>query len=473
MESNLQAGLKMKQILQLTALSTAIALAGCGGGGGGGFYGPSTPPTTTPTTTTTAPVATNYHIVLSSSKSTLVVTGDTAVITAKLVDVNGGGVAGKSVTLSIPDTLANSATIGGASTAVTDTSGNVTFTINLPAASGSVATSLLASGLKVNASFTDDTGKKVSQATVLGVVTTVSTTTPLYHLVISVNKPTMVITGDTAIITVKAVDTNGGAVAGQSITFTIPSTLTSGVTLSGPSVITTDATGSATFNVTLPNDSSPSSLAASLYANGLTFNASLTNGDGTVANQTTVINVVPTPVAVPVANITFGGSSLLLTSADGTFYTESLSANVVDIDGKPIANQPIVMSINLLGYAKGQYIVNPLAVAPAKIRTRATPFTVCTTPAVQIATTFVGASGSTVTYTTDSTGKFDFQVRYLRRYGTWQSVDLIATATVNGTVVTSNLPYDLGVLKTDADSAAGQPFDVSPYGIGTDCTNTL
>jgi hypothetical protein len=469
-----------KIILQLSVLTTAIALAGCGGGGGG-FYGPSTSTTTTPTTTTAA-VATNYHIVLNTSKSTLVVTGDTAVITEKLVDVNGGGISGQTVTLSIPDTLTNGVTIGGASTAVTDASGNATFTINLPASSGATATALLAKGVTLGGSFTDATGKVVTQSTILSVVSSVSTTTPtpIYHLTMMSNKPSMVVTGDTAIITVKAVDTNGGAVAGQKITFTIPSTLTSGVTLSGPSVVTTDATGNATFNITLPNDSSPASLAASLEATGVTFNASLTNADGSVASQTTVVNVVPTPVTTPVANITFGNSGLITTSPDGSYYIEALSANVVNINGQPIVNQPIVMSINLLGYAKGHYSIVATRV-PVRIQvyTANTPTHDCSVKPfpsfAQIATTFVSPSVSTdgtVTYTTDSTGKFDFQVRYLKRFGSWQTVDLIATTTVNGTVVTSDIPYNLHILKTDADSLAGQPFDVSPYGDGTDCANT-
>jgi hypothetical protein len=469
MESNLQTGLKMKNILQLSVLSTAIALAGCGGGGG--FYGPETTTTTTGTTTTptTAPVATNYHIVLNASKSTLVVTGDTAVITEKLVDVNGGGISGQTVTLSIPDTLTNGVTISGASTAVTDASGNATFTINLPASTGATATALLAKGVTIGGSFTDATGKVVKQSTVLSVVSSVSTTTPIYHLTMSSNKPSMVITGDAAIITVKAVDTNGGAVAGQNITFTIPNTLTSGVTLSGPSVVTTDANGNAVFNITLPNDSSPASLASLLEASGITFNASLTNADGSVANQTTVINVVPTPVTTPVANITFGNSGLLITSTDGTYYTEAISANVVNINGQPIANQPVVMSINPLSYAKGEYNVNPTG-TPVRTSGR---YTYCSAKPfpnfVQIATTFVGASTSpngTVTYTTDGTGSFSFQVRYLKRYGTWQTDDLIATATVNGTSVTSSIPYLLNVLQSDYTSTAGQPFDTSPYGVG-------
>jgi hypothetical protein len=472
MESNLQAGIKMKQILQLTALSTAIALAGCGGGGGG-FYGSSTPTAPTTPTTVTAAVATNYHIVLTTNKPTMVATGDTAVVTVKLVDVNGGGVAAQSVTLSIPDTLTNGVTITGASTVVTDVNGVASFTITLPATTN--ASALIASGIKLNASFVDATNKTTSQTTLVNVVQalTSTTSTAQYHLTMSSNKPALVVTGDSAIITVKAVDVNGGGVAGQSVVLSIPATLTNGVTINGPSTLVTDATGNAVFSITLPAASAANT--AALIASGVTINTSLTDVNGVTTKQSTLLNVVATPVAVPVANITFGNSGLLQTSTDGTYYIESLSANVVGVDGKPIVNQPVVMSVNLLSFEKGSYFYNAKAVPPTRQYSSHTfcPLTAPTTiPSfVQIATTFVAPSGL-VTYTTDSTGKFDFQVRFLRRFGTWQTVDIVAAATLNGVTVKGDLPYNLNVLKSDFDNPAGQPFDVSPYGVTADCTTT-
>ncbi|WP_410211920.1 hypothetical protein [Aquirhabdus sp.] len=465
----------MKHLFQLTALSTALVVAGCGGGGGGGFYGPSTPPTTTTPTTPTTPaaVATNYHIVLSSNKPTMVATGDTAVVTVKLVDVNGGGVSAQNVTLSIPNTITNGVTINGASSLATDANGNASFTINLPATSNAAA--LIASGITLNATFTDETKKTTSQTTVINVVQalTPATSTAQYHLTMSSNKPTLVVTGDNAIVTVKAVDVNGGGVAGQNVMLSIPDTLTNGVTVNGPSTLTTDANGNAAFTVILPAASAANT--AALIAKGVTINASLTDVNGVTSKQSTLLNVVATPITQPVANITFGNSALLQTSTDGTYYTESLSASVVGLDGKPIVNQPVVISISLLGFAKGTYVFNPNAKPTATResgRYTSCPLNPPTPPSfVQIATTFVAPSVSTdgtVTYTTDSTGKFDFQVRFLRRFGTWQTVNISAVATASGATVKADLPYTLSVLKGDFDNAAGQPFDVSPYGAGPD-----
>ncbi len=479
MEFNLEKGRKMKYLFQLTALSTALVLAGCGGGGGDGFYGSATPPTTTtPTPTTPVAVATNYHIILSSNKPTMIATGDTAVVTVKLVDVNGGGVAAQNVTLSIPNTITSGVTINGASSVVTDTNGNADFTINLPATSNPAA--IIASGITLNASFTDGTKKTTSQTTFINVVQalTPATSTAQYHLTMSSNKPTLVVTGDNAIVTVKAVDVNGGGVAGQNVVLSIPDTLTNGVTVNGPSSLTTDANGNAAFTLILPAASAANT--AALIAKGVTINASLTDKNGVTTKQSTLLNVVATPVTQPVANITFGNSALLQKSSDGTYYTESLSANVVGVDGKPIANQPVVMSISLLGFAKGSYAYNSKA-TPNPTREYVT-FTGCPInpanplPFVQLATTFIAPSTSTdgtVTYTTDSTGKFDFQVRFLRRFGTWQTVDIKAAVTTNNATVFASLPYTLSVLKVDFDGPTGQPFDESPYGVGTNCNDAL
>lgn len=450
-----------------TLLAAMVSIAACGGGGSEGYYGGGTSGGSTGGgTTTPTPVATNYHLVLSTNKPTLVVTGDTAVVTVKLVDVNGGGVEGEEVTLSIPDTIKYGATIDGSSKAATDASGNATFNIKLVASDSVDKAGLLANGLKINASFIDDTLKVTTQTTILKVVEalTPSTSTSQYRLTMNTNKPTMVVTGDSAIVTVKAVDTNGGGVAGQSVVLSIPDSITNGVTINGPSTLVTDATGNAAFTILLP--AAKPAAADALIAKDVLVRASLTDINGVITKQETLLDVVPTPVAVPVGNITFGNAGLLQKSSDSVYYTESLSANLVDIDGKPIANQTVVMSITLNSVYAGEYLVvpEPKEGEPKRIATNVCELSPTGKP---IATTFVSASGSTdgtVTYTTDATGKFDFQVRYLRKYANWQSVGLTAQTSVSGKTVTAELNYPLNLLKEDFDSDAGQPFDESPYG---------
>ncbi|MCP5774885.1 hypothetical protein NL389_34215, partial [Klebsiella pneumoniae] len=43
-------------------------------------------------------------------------------------------------------------------------------------------------------------------------------------------------------------------------------------------------------------------------------------------------------------------------SSDGVYYTKNLSVKVSDFDGKPLANQPVDMSVIATTYTKGQYI---------------------------------------------------------------------------------------------------------------------
>lgn|GEM_PF-1828618 len=341
----------VSSLFKLTVLSTAVALAGCGGGGG--FYGSSTPspsttptptPSTTPTPTPSTAVATNYHIVMSSSKPNMVVTGDTAVISVKLVDANGGGVASQNVTLSIPDTLNNSVTITGASTVTTDANGNATFTITMPAEVGTVASGLITNGLRINASFTDTTNKVTNQTTLVNVVpapAVVSVATQS-HLVMSGSKSSLWVTGDSATITVKLLDQNGGGIANQNVVLSIPNAVAEGVSISGPSQGTTDSTGTATFTVALSGNSANT---ASLLQNGVTINATFTDATNTTITQTTLLNVIQpqvTPSPATLDHLIISTSKATLTSSgDSAIVTVKLA----DQNGGAVAGQNVVLSL--------------------------------------------------------------------------------------------------------------------------------
>lgn len=490
-----------KTSLKISAIAISILLASCGGGGGGYFDNQSNGTTDGGTITNPQPVATNYHMVIASNKPSLVVSGDTATITIKLVDVNGGGVVAQNVTLAIEDTVTNGITIDGPSTLVTDESGNASFNIKLDAMNVTDRVSLLNKGVRLNATFKDETNKITTQTSVIQAVESLSSesSTTQYFLNMNSNKPTLVVTGDNAKITIKAIDKNGGGVEGQKVVLSILDTLKNGVTIDGPSTGVTDSTGNVVFSVTLPN--SIGTIASELIANGITLNASLTDTNGVTTKQSTKLNVSTAVVAQPVGNITFGNSALIETSANGTYYIESLSAHVVDIDGKPIANQTVTMSVNLLSAGQGFYIAGKTAQAAkekdeftlkqALVQTNVQAdkdkiqaaidylgaYTIekrdqCYSPisisGLAIAPGFVGSDGnisSSLTYTTDSTGKFDFKVTYLRKYASWQEVQLNASVSVSGKKLQSSLMYNLPIVKTDADSEAGQPFDTSPYGV--------
>jgi len=548
---------------KLSAIAISILLASCGGGDG--YYGKSgSPAGDGDTTTTPKPVATNYHIVMNSSKPTLNVIGDKATLTVKLVDVNGGGVSAQNVSLAIEDTQNNGITIAGTSTSVTDELGNAVFNLELNGANIKNIDDLVAKGVRLTAQFVDTSEKITSQTMLLNVSNSVSGVEALLHLNLSTNKPTLVVTGDSALITVKAVDENGGGVNGQSISLAVLDTKTNLVTISGASAITTNDEGNATFTIVLP--SSSGSVADNLIKNGITLNASIKDSNGVTTLQSTKLNVTSAVVTQPVGNITFGRSGVISKNPAETYYTESLSAHIVDIDGKPIANQTVTMSIDFLQAYEGVFklkqeldnirqndvltlktksaqasaklqqanseladlqsqladskseLDKQKAIDPATADSKAAIITLnnliadlngkisvkkseinafqATVTALQagvdaltglviaprtpvkcaiaatkpIATGFVSPDGTitpTFTYTSDSTGKFDFKVNYLRSYAGWQSVQLNADVKVSGSSLRSSMNYGLGIMKVDSDSDAGQPFDASPY--GTNC----
>lgn len=488
---------------KLSAIAISILLASCGGGGG--YYGKSDTPIDGGGVTVPQPVPTNYHIVMSTNKPAIVISGnDTAIITVKLVDVNGGGIADNNVTLAIENTITNGVTIAGPSTLITDASGNASFTINLDASNIKDKQQLLSNGVKLNASFTDETKKITSQTSVIQAVESLTSesSTAQYFLTMSSNKPTLVVTGDSAKITVKAVDKNGGGVEGQNIILAIQDTIKNGVTIDGASKTTTDSLGNATFNITLP--ATVGTNATDLIAGGVTINASLTDENGITSKQSTKINVSAAAIAQPVGNITFGNSSELQKSEDANYYSEALSAHVVDIDGKPIANQTVTLSLKMLSAGQGEFYlksdlenakqadllalkqlslaetdpdkkgkIDAIAEALDKYKVPSRGRSYCglsDLSKTQLATGFVSTDGkinSTFTYTTDNTGKFDFRVNYLRRYASWQQVQITANVSVSGKTLQSTMDYGLSFLKSDFDSESGQPFDTSPYSVGS------
>ena len=555
---------------KLSAIAISILLASCGGGGSDGYFNQENNSSGSENgneTTTPKPVVTNYHIAINSSKPTLTVTGDTAILTVKLIDVNGGGIAGEKVTLGIEDTQNNGVTIAGASNVTTDELGNAVFNLELNGANVKNIDSVLANGVRVTAQYVDTSNKVTSQTMLLNVSNANSSADALLHLNLSSNKPTLVVTGDSATITVKAVDENGGGVSGQSVSLNILDTKTNNVTISGASSSITDNEGNATFSIILPN--ATGTVADNLIKNGITINASIKDSNGSVTLQSTKLNVVSAVIAQPVGNVTFGRSGVITKNTAETYYTESLSAHVVDIDGKPIANQTVTMSIDFLTAYQGVYklkqelenirqtdvlalktksatasgklqqatselavlkeqlaepkadlerqkVIQPETPASKAEVTRLndvissintqisskqsevnvtqanitalqaaveavtgltipsrTPVKCALTDTKPVATGFVSSDGvitPTFTYTTDSTGKFDFKVNYLRSYAGWQSVQLNADVTVSGKALRSSMNYGLGILKDDNDSEAGQPFDNSPY--GTNCSFT-
>jgi hypothetical protein len=83
--------------------------------------------------------------------------------------------------------------------------------------------------------------------------------------------------------------------------------------------------------------------------------------------------------------------------------------------------------------------------------------------------TILGVSDSNGIYTlkTDASGKFDFNLRYLKRYAQWQKIKIIATTRVQGTEYQGEISTGLPVLAIDIDDfgKVDRPNSLSPYGV--------
>ncbi len=114
MESNSKTGFKMNRIIQLTALSAA--LAGCGGGDAG-FYGPES--SGSPPIQTVKQISSN-SISLSQTKPNLISGNDSVSMTFRVLDANGGVILGAPLTLSISNPTLSGGSLSTSSLLTTD-----------------------------------------------------------------------------------------------------------------------------------------------------------------------------------------------------------------------------------------------------------------------------------------------------------------------------------------------------------------
>ncbi|XID74399.1 beta strand repeat-containing protein [Alkanindiges sp. WGS2144] len=429
-----------------------------------------------------------YHLVITSSSDNLSVNGDKAIITVSAL-ANGTNVpaANQQVTLKVKKTnsttglnvgIVNEAEgndgIADTYTVTTDQNGNGFFTLLVPEG-GLDKDALFASGIELEASHTATNGTTTKQVYRLG-VDRPGSTAPRHTLRISASKPQLNVRDDTADVTVTLLDQNGGVLQGQYITLAVSDFIRNGASIVGASGKTTDSSGQAIFTVRVDATMRNQNYSAADFVNdGLILRATFAG----TSTQDFRIDIIQAVTAQPVGNLTFGKSALLETSADGNYYTEAVSAQLVDNDGKPIINQPVTMSIDLLSVAKGIYTpTKDVNGDPTRAKTTSVTCMGATLPATaQVATAFVSSQGSTnniVTYTTDNSGKFDFRIRYLRQYAGWQIVNLNARVAMGSAPVQNleaRLNYPLTMVKSDFESEAGQPFDRSPYGVSASCAN--
>ena len=346
--------------LKLSTVALAVLLASCGGGGSEGYFnnegssnnGGSTGGGNNGTEDPSTPVEETKDIYANfkASKTAMLISGDTLVLSVQVLDSEtGGAAAGESVTLQLVDAKSLGVSIDGLAIQTTDTNGYAVYTLKLAASQNQ---NLLSKGITVNLLNTEK--KKISE-THISVVES-EAEKPQYDLFVQTNKNLLSVKGDIATITVKALDTNGGSLSGKTVSLAVLDYANNRVTIDGLSIKSTDELGNATFTVRLPL--AIGTLATNLITNGIGLEATIIDPKNVKVVKPLKLNVVEGNTSTPVGNITFGNAGVLSVNSEKTFYSEDISAQVVDIDGKPLPNQKVTMSIEIISGATGRYILS-------------------------------------------------------------------------------------------------------------------
>lgn len=460
-------------------------------------------------------------LVISPDKNDLSVAGDRTIVTVTLNNKDGQPVSNQLVKLS----ALNSATLiigtqgsghptntSEPQTVLTDSNGNAFFSVEIDGATvdGDL---LIASGIELIAEHLNEDGATASNIHRLDAFrpTPASPAEPLpaqYNLRIESSKPAMNVKNDMADVTVTLLDRNGGGVADKYVSLELQNFVLNGVVIVGPSGLTTNEAGQATFRVKVDESArNPNYLAINFDSDELDLTARYIEEGYRDAQQIGRILINNVADENPRASIVIGvNPTAIESSSDGVYYTKNLSVKVSDFDGKPLANQPVDMSVIATTYTKGQYIwalapviggapeamwvgpnevyftdndvTKPLilnsalscianASGNAVTNTEVNPNT---TVPVKVVSFLGKGEDKVATYTTDKEGKFDLTIRYPKIYAQWLNIQVGASSTVAS--LPTRTTYNLGLASLSSDYSSDGTYGPnlnSPYGISSNC----
>lgn len=450
-----------------------------------------------------------FHFAIQRSKTSLVNSGDSALVTLKLLDDNNGGVANQPVTL----TLTNNpeATIRGSSTVITNEFGEATFEVTVPDKAN--LSTILLEARHINAA-----GKPTTLPSSL-TVRTPDRAEPQLVLKFLSNKNRLNISGDQFEVSVLVSDTDGTSVVGRAVTLSLPNNLGY---ISGPSTVESDESGFAKFKVILDERLlSSADMTALMNAGVFVVNAMVTD-----ANNLRITE----PFSVPIGRVIVESQGSIavniasdgLVESNGIYYRLRGSAQLVDVDGKPIANQEVTLATRPTQYALGQWRYEILrspweetiendqpvwklngaypfndfkawispntfyypmldGVTPARelarnnstecnINSQITNWVV-NGQALRVVRFLDGENTSTgAKYRTDGVGRFDFNIEYPKANAHWLTVNIEATAELARTPTRGNVTFRLPAITTDySTNGNSAPNRTSPYGILGSC----
>jgi hypothetical protein len=259
-------------------------------------------------------------------------------------------------------------------------------------------------------------------------------------------------------------DSAGNPVAGQVVNFTAVSDASNGYIT--PGAVATDSNGVAAAQFVPGGLSTP--------ANGVVLRASV---QGTSIQSTASLTVNGSALFISI------GLSNDLTVVDRQTYGKSFSVYVTDVNGAPVANKAVTLSVFPTSYGKG-FLTYDKTVS-LWVYSSTSP-TVCANEDLNrngILDSGEDANGDgrltpgmpvvvlPAVLTTDATGYATFMLNYGKNYADWLSTEITAKASVAGTESSKTISYALQMLLADAQALSSPANQISPFGTATSCAN--
>ena len=286
---------------QLTALSTALALAGCGGGGGGhnDTLMPKIPKASM-TSVTNDSTSNNNNVVqnlanvkkvqLFSAQSLFSLVNDSQLeLTVYALDDNNLGVAGVPVNIAITDPAVTGVYSSTVQNLTTDATGKATITLDVRALSGDQRNYLKDKGLEVRATIGNLTTSKTLKGTDNATVTTPSDNVKDI-LLISDSQNIALEKGSKIELTAIALDGDNNFIPNTAVNFNISNSVLTGVFANSNLTVATNEKGEAKLELEVK--SLTAEQAQYLKQNGLVI-TSKAQGNGVQSNSITLKGIEP------------------------------------------------------------------------------------------------------------------------------------------------------------------------------------
>jgi hypothetical protein len=278
------------------------------------------------------------------------------------------------------------------------------------------------------------------------------------------NAPGSVVNQSSLSATVR--DSVGNPVAGQVVNFTAVNDASNGYIT--PGSVATDSNGIAAAQFVPGGLSTP--------ANGVVLSASV---QGTAIQSTASLTVSGSALFISI------GLSNDLTVVDRQTYGKSFSVYVTDVNGAPVANKAVTLSVFPPRYRKGflvydktlstwVYSPNSPTTCDNEDRNRngildATPVPPEDFNRDERLTPGMPVILLPAVLTTDVNGYATFMLNYGKNYAYWLDTEITAKASVSGTESSKTINFSLPMLFDDAKLPSSPANQDSPFGEATAC----